>query len=96
VLLVNIPGLHSRKGSLLRHDARRPHYAAPLDHCRKICMFSKSKVTAQGLKKIAANYAREVEAKSVFPREGVYRALHPTIASGRVRVVTDGGAKIAR
>ena len=57
---------------------------------------TKSKVTAQGLKKIAADYAREVEAKSVFPRERVYRALHPTIASGRVRVVTDGGAKIAR
>jgi hypothetical protein len=59
-------------------------------------MFSKSKVTARGLKKIAADYAPEVEAKSVFPRERGYRAVHATIASGRVRVATDGGAKIAR
>jgi hypothetical protein len=49
-----------------------------------------------GLEEIVADHACEVEAKSVFPRGKGYRALHPTIASGRVRVATDGGAKIAR
>jgi hypothetical protein len=36
-------------------------------YCRKICMFLKGRRI--GLEKIVADHAREMEAKSVFPRE---------------------------